>query len=140
MADQATQVSAAPVIVINARKGISVYALAVKGKLDDGSEGTKHDPIRFMPGANRVPADRWKMFLKECKQDLDNGTLRVMDKALKSYEERDALALVKNTIDKALLKAFRASDQRPAVRKAIDKQIADITGKAVEEDDEELTN
>ncbi len=145
MAEQATQTSerpssAAPVLVVNSRKGISLYILASKGKLEDGSEGTLHQPMRLMPGANRIPADQWKAFAKECKPDLDKGLIRVMDRSLKSYEEGDAIGIVKSTIDKSLLKAFLAVDSRAAVRKAITRQLAEVTGKPVEDDDEELSN
>jgi hypothetical protein len=138
MAEQATQPSAAPVVVINPHKGLRIYLLASKGALEDGSEGTIHEKLQLVPGANRVPADRWKAFTKEVKQDLDKGVLKVMTKALNAYDEDAALALVKATIDRQLLKAFRVVDTRKAVRKAIDDQIADITGKKREESDEEL--
>lgn len=138
MAEQATQPTAAPVVVINPHKGLRIYLLASRGHLEDGSEGTVHERLQLVPGANRVPADRWKAFSKECKQDLDKGTLKVMTKALNAYDEDAALTLVKNTIDRLLLKAFRVVDTRKVVRRAIDNQILEISGRAREEDDEEF--
>jgi hypothetical protein len=143
MAEQAAATAerrASPVVVISSRKGISQYILATRGKLEDGSEGTVHDPIRLMPGANRIEADRWKAFAKEVKPDLERGTLRVMNKALSGYEEQDAVQIVKSTIDRSLLNAFRSVDSRKDVRKAIDRQLKDIAGKATENEDAELDN
>lgn len=141
MAEQATQTTeraAAPVVVINPAKGLRIYLLASKGTLEDGSQGTVHETLQLIPGANRVQADAWKRFSKECEQDVKGGALRVMTKAISSYEERDAVELVRNTIDMPLLKAFRSVDKRKLVRKAIDKQISEITGKARGDEDEEL--
>jgi hypothetical protein len=137
MAEQATQSPAVPTVVINPSKGLRIYLLASKGTLDDGSQGTVHERLQLLPGANRVPAETWKRFGKECDGDIKGGRLSTMTKALSAYEERDALELVKNTIDMPLLKAFRNADKRKAVRKAIDNQMREITGKPRDADDDD---
>lgn len=137
MAEQATAkqvINAAPVIVINHTRGIRQYATAYRGDLPDGSAGTLHNVTRLLPGANRIEAGRWKELAKECEPDIKKETLSIMDKAISAYPERDALEIVKITIDRPLLQAFRSVDSREKVRTAIDKQLRDIMGKAREED------
>lgn len=129
MTDQATTTSQRPVIVVNHESRINQYAVSETIKRPDGSTGVENRLLVLKPGANRVPADQWKLYGKEVKGELASGRLSIMDKPLRSMNERDAIELVQKTIDKPLLNAFKASESRSKVSEAIERHLAKVEGR-----------
>lgn len=91
--------------------------------------------VRFIPGVNDVSPDGWAL----CKKDseiaklLEDGVFEEFEeskeasKDLSTFVEKKAIALVKETYDLDLLKAWKETELRAKVFKAIESQILEMT-------------
>jgi hypothetical protein len=105
--------------------------------------------VKLMPGINEVDEETWdKPEVSNSAADLVKAGLVVVDrkvslKDLAALKPEEAISSVKETVDRALLEQWKATEKRPAVLQAIQAQIAAITPekkaaeKPKDEDEEE---
>lgn len=96
--------------------------------------------LKLMPGLNEVDPDAWDAVkdLPAFAALLDDGTIEVLEskggkqlkpKDIANIDEKKALELVSDTVDKKLLKEMQKYEKRAAVLEAIDEQLVLIDPK-----------
>lgn len=85
--------------------------------------------FRLLPGVNEIPDTKWTEAKKilVIRNLLDEGTLEeIGSKSLVSLAPNKAVNVVLETLDRDLLRDWRARDRRAKVVEAIDKQLAKL--------------
>ncbi len=84
----------------------------------------------LLPGLNEVDEAAWAEAekIELVKHYMETGVFKVTRSApeIGKYQQREALDLVKRTVDKALLEKWAASERRRPVQDAIDLQLKTI--------------
>lgn len=92
--------------------------------------GIYNKTVRLMPGKNQVDDSDWTEMQKvqAIKTYMEEKNLQELDgRPLSERSEKEAIAIVKDTHDHELLAKWREDDSRAGVRKAIAKQLGEIT-------------
>lgn len=99
----------------------------------------QESPEDLMPGLNDVDGKEWEKakVIPAVSAMVKDGILRASaDKAdLSSMDPDSAIALVKKTVDRALLEKWGTDEKRPSVRKSIDDQLGVIIPKSAPDRD-----
>lgn len=119
-------------LIDNTKTSVKILPVQERGKNAEG-EAILLPPkrtIRLMPGVNQIEDADWEKVkaLKGVQVFLEEGELLEIDATpLPKRPSKDAIKLVKNTFDKALLLKWREDEKREDVTKAIAHQINEIT-------------
>jgi hypothetical protein len=113
--------------------------------------------VTLMPGANTLDEKQeegLRLYGEAVKERVDNGVFELMDMDLDEFLDgtgngitditelntREAVALVKETVDMSTLRAFQNAESegedRKGVQTAIEKQVAKVEEMAKDEDEE----
>jgi hypothetical protein len=105
--------------------------------------------LKFYPGVNDVDPAKWDRAMKdpEIANLVEDGKLVVLKadeskseeegktvSSLKGYSKKKALDVIKSTFNYEMLALWKASDDRPEVIVAIEKQIAEMKEDAKKKD------
>ena len=85
--------------------------------------------FRIWPGVNEVEDAHWNAAkeLRVIQHYLDQDDLKEMiSEPLRKLSDKDATKIIKNTVNRDLLREWRAEEKRSKVLKAIDDQLDDI--------------
>ncbi len=89
--------------------------------------------LKLLPGVNEVTKEQVEMLHNHfiCKAQIEAGDLEILvkespEQGLGGFKNPEAVKLVGETIDKALLEGWKESEKRPQVLKAITDQLAKI--------------
>lgn len=106
-----------------------------------GSKEKSGQILVMKPGVNDVPGQFWEQFETHptVKVWMDEGKLEVLtedekapvEKVLAGLKPADAVKVVKDTLDAGLLEAWLKTEKRPAVVKAMKKQL-EVLGEPTE--------
>jgi len=84
----------------------------------------------LLPGLNEVDAEAWEQAEKIplVQHYLESGVFKVTRSApeIGKYQQREALDLVRRTVDRSLLEKWASADRRRPVQDAIDLQLKSI--------------
>lgn len=115
--------------------------------------GYKQSSVRLMPEINEIESSVWDevknnpvivqmlkdkklevISLKEEKKAEDGKPVDDSKSTLDGFQYKKAVALVKNTVDRDLLKKWKSHEKRPSVLQAIDEQlgIVEVKPKSLE--------
>ena len=89
------------------------------------SGGTKGLNFRLVPGNNEIDAEAWAkaMKLKIVKANVESGAWVEVGGAMSESQEKQSIALIEDTLDRALLGKWKQAEKRPAVLAAIQAQL-----------------
>ncbi len=95
--------------------------------------GKKPTPVRLMPGLNRIPRKDWdavrdSKFVQVRLREEVLEELHTESPELTALPKPKALALVRQTFDRVLLKQWSDAEQRQDVKKAIAQQLELLDG------------
>lgn len=94
--------------------------------------------LMLIPGANQVESSDWKQFSSHpiMKKIIEKGEIVAHEESesVKDLSVNDAVELVKDTFDPALLESWREKEKRKGVLEAITSQMDEIKGLGDPED------
>jgi hypothetical protein len=113
-----------------------------------GKDCKQTNTVRLMPGMNVINAKEWAEVENHpvLLRDIDEGEVIVHEKkkgnvstVLEKMKPREALAMVKATLDRNVLISWKATETRTRIVDELDKQIDKLTPKKAkkQEEDEE---
>ncbi|KZE64973.1 hypothetical protein AWM68_20900 [Fictibacillus phosphorivorans] len=93
--------------------------------------------VMLIPGANKISEAEWKDFSSHpiMKKVVDDGDVvaHEEEKDFKDLKAKEAIELVKDTHDVALLNEWQEGESRTTVLEAIDAQLAVLNGENEDE-------
>lgn len=90
------------------------------------------EPVRIMPGFNRIPGATWAKIVDThfIASRIKNRDLEVIqgEPVLQRMSNDQAIALISQTVDRSLLRSWADAEERRPVQEAIKAQLAKLDG------------